>query len=257
MITSTANKRVKWVAGLQKRRKVRQQEGFFAVEGLRLAEEAAKSGMPPRLVFHTEGIDERSQAVVESLRNAGAEVEEVTEQVMAACSDTESPSGLLVVMPLPEIPLPSPLTLVLVVDHVADPGNLGTILRTALAAGVEAVFLTEGTVDAFSPKVVRGAMGAQFRLPIQRLRATQLLEQLQGVDLWLAEARAGEPYHKLDWRRPVGLVVGGEAHGAQPVLREGISQRVQIPMPGEFESLNASVAAAIILFEAVRQRGGP
>jgi TrmH family RNA methyltransferase len=255
MITSPANPRVKWVHALQTKRRAREEEGAFVVEGIRLAREAVASARAVRLVLHTEALDARGRGLINSLARLGAEVEVVSEAVMAACSTTETPPGLLAVLPIPDLPIPVPLTLALVADGLAGPGNLGTLLRTAAAAGVQAVFLTEGTVDAYNPKVVRGAMGAHLRLPIVSLQAQELAPRLSGLEIWLAEAGQGLPYHRVDWRRPVALVIGGEAHGPQPPLRTLTTHPVHIPMPGGTESLNAAVAAAIILFEIARQRG--
>jgi TrmH family RNA methyltransferase len=156
---------------------------------------------------------------------------------------------------MPELAPPDPLTLALVADGLTDPGNLGTLLRTASAAGVQALFLTEGTVDAFNPKVVRGAMGAHLRLPIVSVPASELPQRLAGLRVWLAEARQGEPYDRVDWRPPSALVIGGEARGPQDSVRALSPSLVHIPMQAGSESLNAAVAAAVILFEIARQRG--
>jgi TrmH family RNA methyltransferase len=172
-----------------------------------------------------------------------------------ACAATESPQGLVAVIPFPTIAVPAGLTLALVADGLADPGNLGTVLRTALAAGVEAVFLSSGTVDAYNPKVVRAAMGAHFRLPIVAAPAASLVARLSHLALWLAEPRAGLPYDRLDGSRPLALIVGGEAHGIAEVWRRASTGSLAIPTAGGVESLNAAVAAAVILFEIRRQRG--
>ncbi len=255
MITSTANPRVKWIRSLQAKRRTREAESLFIVEGLRSAREVVAAGRPVSLVLHTEDLDARGRGIVNNLCRLGAQAEVVSAQVMAACSTTESPPGILVVLPVPALPLPEPLRLALVADGIADPGNLGTLLRTAAAAGVEGVFLSQGTVDAYNPKVVRGAMGAHLRLPILALDPTALAERLTGLQVWVAEAGQGPSYDQVDWRPPSALVIGGEAHGPQAGTRALSGRSVHIPMPGGSESLNAAVAAAVILFEIVRQRG--
>jgi TrmH family RNA methyltransferase len=162
---------------------------------------------------------------------------------------------LLAVLPHVELRPAQALTLALVADRMSDPGNLGTLLRSASAAGVQAVFLTEDTVDAYNPKVVRGAMGAHFRLPLLATTASALRQALAGLDVWLAEAGAGEAYDGVDWRRPSALVIGGEAHGPRQEVRALCAGSVHVPMHAGTESLNAAVAASVILFEIARQRG--
>ncbi|NIS80591.1 MAG: RNA methyltransferase [Anaerolineales bacterium] len=255
MITSTANRRVKWVRALQNKRQAREKERAFVLEGKRLAYEAVAAESPIHLVLHTDHLDERGRGLVNSMARLGAETAVVSDAVMAACSSTESPQGILLVLPIPSLPLPKSLTLALIIDRLADPGNLGTILRTALAAGVEAAFLAEGTVDPFNPKVVRGAMGAHFYLPMATIQIVDLPEQLTGLDMWITDAVGGVPYYNVDWRPPITLVVGAEAQGIQPTLREKAIGQVHIPMSGKTESLNAAIATAVILFEISRQRG--
>lgn len=257
MITSASNPRVKWVRALQTKRRARQEEGLFVVEGLRLAREVLSSQHAARLVLHTDALDARGRGLVNQLARLGADIEAVSPAVMAACSDTQTPSGILVVVPIPELAVPQRPRLVLVADGLADPGNLGTLLRTAVAAGVEVAFLTEGTVDAFNPKVVRGAMGAHLRLPIHTIPSHELGGYLDGLQLWLAQTGQGEPYDQVDWRPPTAVVIGGEAEGPRMDWLSLGARQVHIPMAGETESLNAAVAAAVILFEIVRQRGRP
>jgi TrmH family RNA methyltransferase len=248
---------VKWVRALQTKRHARQEEGVFIIEGIRLAREAVASQSPANLVLHTDHLDQRGRGVVNNLARLGAEVEVVSERVMAACSNTESPPGLLAVLTMPNPTPTENLTLALVADRIRDPGNLGTILRTANAAGVEAIFLTHGTVDPYNPKVVRSAMGAHFHIPIEILETDALPQKLDGLETWCAEAGHGLPYYEINWFHPVALIVGGEIQGPQPALRSMASGHVQIPMQGPSESLNAAIATAVILFEIVRQRGGP
>lgn len=255
MITSIGNDKVKLVRALQAQRRAREKERLFVIEGVRLAEEAAAAGRPATMVLHTDHLDPRGRSAVNALARLGASVDVVSDEVMAACSDTQTPQGVLAVLPFPSIPAPSPLGLALVLDRLADPGNLGTILRTALAAGVEAVFLAPGTVDAFNPKVVRSAMGAHFRLPILPASWADLADALDGLATWLAEAREGESCYAVDWTRPSALIIGGEAEGPSDAAREFAKRRVFIPMPGPAESLNAAVAAGVLMFEAARQRG--
>jgi TrmH family RNA methyltransferase len=248
MITSTANPKVKWVRALQSKRKAREEERLFVVEGIRMAREAVAARAPARLVMHTESLDSRGRGLANSLARLGAEVEEVSDSVMAACSDTETPPGLLAVVTKQDLPAPRPLTLALVADGLADPGNLGTLLRTALAAGAQVVYLTGKTVDPYNPKVVRGGMGAHFHIPIHTLPVGEVAAGLTGQGL---------PYSKVDWRAPSALIIGSEAEGPSPAILELAAKRTHIPISPAAESLNAAVAAAVILFEIARQRGSP
>ncbi|MBM3122135.1 MAG: RNA methyltransferase [Chloroflexi bacterium] len=257
MITSTQNPRVKQVRGLQARRRAREQEGLFVIEGVHLAREAIAAGSPAHLVLYTEDLDARGRGLVNSLAKLGAETEAVTPSVMAACSGTETPPGLIALLPLPKLLPPSPIDLALVLDGLSDPGNLGTLLRTAMAAGVQSVLLTGETVDPFNPKVVRAAAGAHFHLPIQPAPVEELPALLEGLDLWLAEARSGQAHTQVDWRQPCALIIGSEAHGPSDAVRRLPLRPVHIATARQTESLNAAVAAAVVLFEILRQRGLP
>ena len=255
MITSLSNPTIKLVRALQSQRKAREKEQSFVIEGVRLVEDAVRAEAPVTLVLHTDDLDARGRAALSQLARLGAQVEAVSPKVMAAASDTQTPQGLLAVVPLPHFATRSGhLSFVIILDRLSDPGNLGTILRTADAAGVEAVFLAPGTVDAHNPKVVRAAMGAHFHLPINERTWDELAELLTQVEVWLAEAREGKPYDRVDWRAPFALIIGSEAEGPSAAACRFTPKRVHIPMPGRAESLNAAVAAGVLLFEAARQR---
>jgi TrmH family RNA methyltransferase len=258
MITSSKNPRIQYVHALQARPRERREAQAFVVEGIRLAEEALDSGWAAQLALYTSDLGERGLAVVEGLKAQGAQVEEVTPQVLKAASDTQTPQGILAVLPVRSIPIPDKLDFLFIPDGVRDPGNLGTMLRTAAAAGVGAVFLPAGTVDAFAPKVVRAAMGAHFRLPIHTKSWEEIQSTLESAALkvYLAAARQGMAFTQADFRSPLALVIGGEAGGAGEQAARLAHSRVYIPMPGGMESLNAAAAAAVLLFEVVRQRTG-
>jgi TrmH family RNA methyltransferase len=176
---------------------------------------------------------------------------------MRAIADTKTPQGILAVAPFPEIEVEDS-HLGLVLDGLRDPGNLGTILRSAVAAGVGQVITVRGTVDVFGPKVVRGAMGAHFRLPIRAdCSWDEISDTLQQRQILLADARGETAYDKVDWSQPSVLIMGGEARGAGAEARRLCTGTVSIPMWANVDSLNVAVATSIILFEAARQlRGG-
>ncbi len=256
VITSIANDSVKYARSLHRRRSRHQEQAFIA-EGLRTLEEAVDAGFVPALLFHTPEVlgQPRVRTLVVRAQQLGVQVKVVSEQVMKVMADTVTPSGLLAVLPMSECSVPRPLTWALVIDRLRDPGNLGTILRSALAAGVELVITTKGTVDVYSPKVVRAAMGAHFRLKLCLDQSWQAIEDiLQGLRVILADPRQGRPYWEVDWHPPTALWLGGEATG---VSREGekmASGYVTVPMREGVESLNAAVAGSVLLFEASRQR---
>jgi TrmH family RNA methyltransferase len=254
MITSPRNPKIQSIRGLQARSRARKREGAFVVEGVRLAEEALNAGWRPQLVLYTAELGPRGDAVVNAFREQDVDIILVTGQVMRAASDTQTPQGVLAVLPLQDQPTPDPLEFVLVPDGVRDPGNLGTMLRTAQAAGVQAVLIPPGTVDPYSPKVVRAAMGAHFRLSITPLAWEQIQGHLSHLNTYLADSSQGQPYYQADLRFPLALIIGGEADGASAAAQKIAQARVHIPMPGSAESLNAAIATGILLFEVARQR---
>ena len=253
MITSVQNDRVKYVRSLARRR-VRQREGRFVIEGTRLLDELVGAAIEPALVLYTEAWAEHpaGQRLLDLLRTPVEGIWPVSEAVMAASADTRTPQGVLAVVPFLDL-APKP-GLLLILDGIRDPGNLGTILRSAESAGVGEVLLAPGTVDLYNPKVVRGAMGAHLRLPVLSQDWPAIGEQAGDRAVWLADAAAQTAYHVVDWTQPSALIVGGEAFGAGQEAAELATGRVSIPMAGEAESLNAAMAATVILFEAARQR---
>jgi TrmH family RNA methyltransferase len=256
MITSSRNPKIQWIRSLNARSRERSESGAFVVEGVRLVEEAWLAGWPARLILHTGDLEPRGQAVVEGFAARGAPVELVSDQVMLLASDTQTPQGLLAVLGMQPLPLPEKQEFIFIPDEVRDPGNLGTMLRTAAAAGVDLVCLPAGGVDVYSPKVVRAGMGAHFRLPLMAGNWQEIDELLVNarVRVFLAAASQGVPYTRADFRLPLALVVGGEATGVSEQARGLAHEMVHIPMPGGAESLNAAAAAAVLMFEVVRQR---
>lgn len=255
MITSAKNPKIKEIKALQARAKARREANAFVVEGVRLAEEALAADWFPSSCFYTEDISQRGREILAKIEEQNIPIEELAPHVMKAASDTQTPQGILLVLPLRTLPIPESLDFVLIVDQVRDPGNLGTLLRSAAAAGVQTVLLGEGSVDAFSPKVLRGAMGAHFQLPIQTLTYKEILSNCEHhkLRLLMAAANKGDVYTDADLTKPLALIIGGEAKGALPPLLESADGYIHIPMPGGGESLNAGVAGSILLFEVVRQ----
>jgi RNA methyltransferase, TrmH family len=176
-------------------------------------------------------------------------------QVVAAAADTVHPQGVVALARWPQVD-PGRPGLILALDGIQDPGNLGALLRSAEAVGVAEVLCARGTADIYGPKVVRAAMGTHFRLALEQdLEWEEVGERLAFVDhVYAADAAATMPYHAADWRQPSALIIGNEAHGLSAEARSLARELIGIPMRGRAESLNAAVAGSVILFEALRQR---
>jgi TrmH family RNA methyltransferase len=172
---------------------------------------------------------------------------------MKSLSDTETPQGILAVLEHNQLSIPDSPNFILIPDRIRDPGNLGTLLRTAAAAGVQAVLLPPETTDAFAPKVVRSGMGAHFHLPIRPMKWEKIRRETQGLQAYLADMD-GTPCWETDLRGPLALIVGSEAEGASEDARELATQKISIPMSGDMESLNAGIAGSVLMFEVIRQR---
>ncbi len=254
MITSPQNAKVKLARSLLGRPKERREAGAFLVEGVRLVEDAVQARWPLLFALHSPDLTPRAQKLVDAMRGMGIETEAVAPAVFETLGDTDTPQGVLALAALHPLPAPAKPTFVLIPDAIRDPGNLGTLLRTAAAAGVEGVFIPPETTDPFAPKVVRSGMGAHFRLPIEPLGWDEIAARLAGLNVFVAEMSGGVDLWQADFRTPLALVVGGEAEGASEPARRLASGFVNIPMPGKMESLNAGVAGAVLMFEVLRQR---
>lgn len=257
MITSVTNPKIKYVKRLQTDRGFREAERAFVAEGTRLVAELIQFQVRPQLLLATENWLASAEGQLLLAADLSRVLEVVKDNVMSAASQTQTPPGVLAVAPMVSRPLPNQPTLLLILDQVASPGNLGTMLRTAAAAGVDGVFLGPGNVDAYNPKVVRGGMGAHLRLPIINAEWPAIAAQVASLNVWLAAADGTTTHTAVDWQQPSALVIGSEAVGAGSAARQLATGQVSIPMHRETESLNAAVAAGIILFEAVRQRNNP
>ena len=254
MITSTHNSRIQLVRSLLGRPKERRETGAFVAEGVRLVEEALAAKWPFQFVLAGESLSERGRTLVADLQSRGVETEIIANNLMQSVSETETSQGILAVLDYLLLPIPQSLSFVLILDQIRDPGNLGTLLRTAAAAGVEAVFLPPETAEAFAPKVVRAGMGAHFRLPIHPLTWDEIRANTHDLKIHLADMEGAISCWQADFHSPLALIVGGEADGASQSARQLATSQVYIPMPGKTESLNAAVAGAILMFEVVRQR---
>jgi TrmH family RNA methyltransferase len=253
VITSNQNSKIKLVRALLGRARERREAGAFLVEGVRLVEEALTSNWEVRFALYSESISERGLRLLEKLEDKKIEVENVESRLLQSLTETETPQGILAVLTDSRLPMPASPNFLLIPDQIRDPGNLGTLLRTAAAAGVQAVCLPPETTDAFAPKVVRAGMGAHFRLPIHAMTWEEIEAHTKGLQLYLADMD-GTSCWETDLRQPLALIVGGEAEGASEEARRLATQKISIPMQGSVESLNAGVAGSVLMFEVVRQR---
>jgi TrmH family RNA methyltransferase len=261
-ITSSRNPRVKEWASL-KLKKYRDQTGRFLIEGTRLVEDALRSGAPVETVLLSD--DKRQKGMLEEIarlaRQAGAELVEVTDAVIGHVADTKTPQGVAAVVrqaaqDLQSIFRGKPNALYLVLEQIQDPGNLGTMIRTADAVGAAGVFIGSGSVDLYNPKVVRATMGSLFHLPVWEADLLFVLPWMkqQGIRVVGTSVQAERTVFDVDLTGNVALVVGSEAHGLSDAVRQLLDVDVRLPMPGSAESLNAAIASAVVLYEALRQR---
>ena len=255
MITSVSNQAVKDVTLWQTKAKARRESGFFVVEGLRLVREAPPEDVVRAYATEDFAASEEGAALCARL---GAEL--VSAAVMARMSDTKTPQGILAAVRQKKWSLedltsaPGPL---LVLEHVQDPGNVGTLFRTAEAAGAAGILMDAGTADPWQPKVVRGTMGAIFRLPFavtDDLPAALLTLKARGAVLYAAHLEGSREYDRISYPERAAFLLGNEGNGLSDGITALADARVRIPMAGRTESLNVSTAGAVLLYEHFRQR---
>lgn len=255
-ITSGSNPRIKLARKLTRRR-AREQAGLCLLEGTRLVSDAWSAQVRFDSVFVTQRFVDQPEPlpILPALEKANVPLFMVSEALLAEISDTTTPQGIVALSHLPDLPVPPNPWLALVLDGVGDPGNAGTLLRSALAAGVELVVFGPGAVDPFSPKVLRAGMGAHFRIAVRVASDWDEVVSVLGQErpIYVADAQARVSYEGVDWNQPAALVIGSEAHGpSQAALTAATA--IAIPISSAVESLNAGVAGSVILFEAARQR---
>lgn len=253
-----ASQLVTVVRNLQQR-KGRRRRGLTLAEGVRLVEDALAAGVSIRGVLVGPGLTEtpRGTALLERLAGHAVPIEELSSRAFAAVAQTEAPQGVLAVVEPPHWTLadltPGRAAPVLVLDGVQDPGNVGTLLRTAFALGAAGAVLLSGTADVANPKVVRAGMGATFRLPTVSVEPPEFAAwaRRERLSIWVAAAD-GMPLPRAAAPERLALVVGNEGAGVGPEIRALAHQQVAIPLARGAESLNVAVAAGILLYEAGR-----
>lgn len=260
MITSSANKKVKQVILWQTKAKERKKDGVFLVEGFKMFEEAPDSRILE--VYLTPEALAKIQDNKPLLGKLGKCVyETVAEDVFAKMADTQTPQGVLCVLRRPIYELKDMLKvenpLLVVLENLQDPGNLGTILRTGEGAGVTGVILSRQTVDIYNPKTIRATMGSIYRVPfvyVDSLAETLRRLHSSGIHTYAAHLAGKEYYDNFSFREGTAFLIGNEGNGLTQETADLAQQYLKIPMEGKVESLNAAVATALLMYEAHRQR---
>lgn len=268
MISSTANSKVKRLTALVQKAKMRREEQLFVVEGTRMFREAPEKWI--KEVYVSESFlhkceSENDTGLMERLKKHQYEV--FADDVYKKVSDTQTPQGVLCVLSMPHYDLEDSVDrwmadtrkapLLVLLEEIQDPGNLGTILRAGEGAGVDGVIMTRQTVDIFNPKVIRATMGSIYRVPFfvaENMGGTIDFLREKGVLVYAAHLDDSVDYDEPDYTRPTAFLVGNEGSGLRRETAERAAQYIKIPMAGQVESLNAAAAAAILMYEAARQR---
>jgi TrmH family RNA methyltransferase len=262
VVTSTGNRRIVEARKLDQR-KHRQRQGRFLVEGLQILHMALDAGAHPLEVFYCDSLfaGEEAATLLARFREIGAGLVPVSERVMRALSERDAPQGLVATFELFETPLqaisPVHLALIIVLDRLQDPGNVGTLIRTADAVGVGGIVLIEPCVDPFDPKTVRGSMGSLFNVPVARTAdVAALFEWAKANDLLPvgADAHQGQAWDTEPWKDGVALVLGNEARGLSEDVRPHIERWARLPIVGKAESLNVAVAGGVLMYAWLRER---
>lgn len=264
MITSTNNARVKKIAEYCKKAKARREDGVFIVEGIRMVREVPIDLLRELYVTpeFMKNISDDDRYIIEEIGSSdSAVIEEVSEDVMEKMADTKTPQGVLAVVRQAQWKLSDMLRdkpMLLILENIQDPGNLGTMFRTGEGAGVTGIIMSSDMADVYNPKVVRSTMGAIFRMPFIYVdsipETVKALEKEHGVTTYAAHLKGTKNYDEIDYHGPCAFMIGNEGNGLTKEAADAASEYVLIPMLGKVESMNAAVSAAVLTFEAARQR---
>ncbi|SFR84372.1 TrmH family RNA methyltransferase [Anaeromicropila populeti] len=258
MISSANNAQIKNINKLLKSAKERRETGSFVVEGIKMFEEARKLGLIRKAFFSDELHEEWKIVNKEALNELDYEV--VTDKVFREIADTVTPQGVMGVCSVKSCTIEEfiskPACRLLFLEDIRDPGNFGTMIRTAEGTGVTGIVLSKESVDIYNPKVVRSTMGSIFRVPhvyVDDFPGTIRKAQLEGVIFYATHLNGNQEYDNVDYAKKAAFIVGNEARGISDAVAEKADQLIRIPMCGQVESLNAAVAAAVMLYEVYRQ----
>lgn len=259
MITSSSNSQIKNVINLLKKSGERKRRGLFVIEGIRMFSEIPKDRIVK--VYASESFARDNEAVLN-----GMEYELVSDRVFEQMSDTKTPQGILALVEMLSYSLEDMIKkarenkrtpVMVVLENIQDPGNLGTIIRSAEGAGATGIIMSKDTVDIYNPKTIRSTMGALFRMPF--FYAEDIIEMVKelkdnGINIFAAHLKGQNNYFEENLSMPMALLIGNEGNGLTKDLTKQADILVRIPMEGQLESLNAAVSTAVILYEAYRQR---
>lgn len=260
MITSVTNQKIKQIIQWQKKSKERRKDDVFLVEGFKMCREAPEDWVLE--IYLSQGAQTRARenrGLWERLQKCGYEL--VSDEVFSRMSDTRTPQGILAVLRQPHYRLEELLeqapALLVLLENLQDPGNVGTIVRTGEGAGITGVIMNSGTVDLFNPKTIRSTMGSIYRIPCLYVEDLgRIVEQLhaKGIHTYAAHLKGRDYYSSFSFREPAAFLIGNEGNGLSDTLADKAESYLKIPMEGQVESLNAAIAAALLMYEAHRQR---
>lgn len=259
MISSSSNAQIKNLIQLQKKSKSRLEQGLFVIEGFKMFEESREGGHLVKAYVTERFYEEKVNVDMEYFKGVSYEI--VTEQVLNEAAETKTPQGIMATVTMPKYSLETMLERetcnLILLEDLRDPGNLGTIVRTAEGAGFSGIILSKSSVDMFNPKVIRSTMGAIYRMPF--VYVEDFLDKLvylkdNNVVLYAAHLKGEKYYDEVSYEGKCGIIIGNEANGLSDDCANLASKYIKIPMCGEVESLNAAVASAILMYEIYRQK---
>lgn len=261
MITSTSNAKVKYLVNLKKKRKERDRENVFLVEGIRMFREVPADKL--KEVYVSESFYKKERSLVDEVAGRGrVRVEVLADNVFSHVSDTITPQGVLCVVEhmnysLEQVLSNGEIPHLMVLDNLQDPGNLGTIIRTSEGAGVTGIVMSKETVDIYNPKVIRSTMGSIYRMPFyyaeDLLKAIEEMKK-RNISTYAAHLEGKHAYDEEDYKKACAFFIGNEGNGLRDEVAKAADIYIRIPMCGQVESLNAAIAASVLMFEAARQR---
>lgn len=259
MINSISNKQIKNLIQLQSKPRIRKEQGLFVTEGIKMFREVPGAGLVKTYVSESFYNKEENRELLQEVPEEKLEI--VADRVFQTAADTRTPQGILCLVKQKEYKFDDLLKeknpLLLLLEDIQDPGNLGTIFRTAEGAGVTGIIMSSRTVDIYNPKTIRSTMGSLYRMPFLQVKEFEpVLDELKkrGIHTCAAHLKGSVDYTAVDYTGGSAFMIGNEGSGLSEKLASRADVYIKIPMCGQLESLNAAIAAAILMFEARRQR---